>query len=47
MVEIYIEKIRDLLNTARVDLKIREDPVRGIYIENLSEVEVADERQLE
>jgi len=32
VVEIYMEKIRDLLNPCKVDLKIREDKAKGIYI---------------
>ncbi len=32
LVEIYMEKIRDLLDISRVDLKIREDKTRGVYI---------------
>lgn len=33
VVELYMEKIRDLLNPTRgVDLKIREDKAKGIYI---------------
>ena len=32
IVEIYMEIIRDLLNTEKTNLKIREDKNRGIYI---------------
>eukprot|EP00918_Siedleckia_nematoides_P037743 GHVU01081842.1.p1 GENE.GHVU01081842.1~~GHVU01081842.1.p1 ORF type:complete len:625 (+),score=148.66 GHVU01081842.1:1602-3476(+) len=37
--EIYMEKIKDLLDTngTRDNLKIREDTVRGIYVEDLTE----------
>ena len=31
--EIYMEKIQDLLKVENVNLKIREDPKKGIYIE--------------
>lgn len=33
VIEIYMEKIRDLLNPSKSDLKIREDKTRGIYIQ--------------
>ena len=32
IVEIYMENIRDLLDTEKTNLKIREDKTRGIYI---------------
>ena len=37
MVEIYLEKIRDLLDISRVNLQIREDTIKGIYIDGCSE----------
>ena len=37
MVELYQEKIRDLIDTKKVNLNIRETPSRVIYLENLSE----------
>lgn len=36
--EIYMEKIRDLMNVAKDNLKIREDKARGVYIDNLTEI---------
>jgi kinesin family protein 5 len=36
-VEIYNEKIRDLLDISKQDLKVREDKVRGIFIEDITE----------
>ena len=30
--EIYCEKLRDLLDSTKTNLKIREDPQKGIYI---------------
>ena len=38
-VEIYMERIRDLLDDVGVNtnLQIREDPVKGIYIEGVTE----------
>jgi kinesin family protein 5 len=35
--EIYMEKIRDLLDVDRRDLRIREDKFKGVYIQNISE----------
>jgi hypothetical protein len=38
--EIYNETITDLLNPTATNLQLREDPVRGIYVDGLSEKEV-------
>ncbi|OMJ87327.1 hypothetical protein SteCoe_11015 [Stentor coeruleus] len=35
--EIYLEKIKDLLDTSKTNLKIHEDRARGVYIEGLTE----------
>ena len=45
MIEIYNEKLKDLLNTDNDSLSIREEKQRGVYIENLTEVSItsADE----
>jgi kinesin family member 15 len=40
--EIYNEKINDLLNEKNLDLRIREDPKLGVYVQNLTEVEVGN-----
>jgi kinesin family protein 5 len=32
MIEIYMEKIKDLLDSTKTNLKIHEDKVKGIYI---------------
>ncbi|MCQ2819823.1 MAG: hypothetical protein MJ252_21370 [archaeon] len=40
MVEIYNEKVNDLIEVERTDLNIRETPNKEIFIENLSEVEI-------
>mmetsp|Transcript_42290 Transcript_42290/g.55713 ORF Transcript_42290/g.55713 Transcript_42290/m.55713 type:complete len:86 (-) Transcript_42290:504-761(-) len=43
-VEIYMERVRDLMNPSAHDLKIREDKKnRGIFIENVTEHYVAEE----
>jgi kinesin family protein 5 len=41
MVELYMEKLRDLINTTKTDLKIRSDKKKGIFIENLTEVYIS------
>ncbi|CAG9331391.1 unnamed protein product [Blepharisma stoltei] len=40
--EIYMEKIKDLLDPSKSNLKIHEDRTRGIYIADLTERYVAD-----
>ena len=37
MIEIYQERIRDLLDLSRVNLPIREDSIKGIYVDGCSE----------
>jgi len=44
--EIYMERIKDLLNPAQSNLKVREDSRRGVYIADLSEEYVSDETEL-
>lgn len=39
--ELYLEKIKDLLDISKTNLKIREDKVRGIYLEGLTELYVS------
>jgi kinesin family protein 5 len=46
MIEIYMEKIRDLIDTKRSNLNIREDRVKGVYIEDLSEHYVGNEMEV-
>lgn len=43
MVEIYMEKIRDLISPEKYNLKIREDRARGIYIEDVTEAYVSQD----
>lgn len=45
MVEIYMEKIKDLLDTNKGDLKIREKVGKGIYIQDVTEEYVATEEE--
>lgn len=44
--EIYNEKIMDLLNPGTQDLSIREDIKRGIYVENLTERPVSSAEEV-
>ena len=41
MAEIYMEKIRDLLDPTKIDLKIKENKDKGIYIQNITERYIA------
>jgi kinesin family protein 5 len=44
MVEIYLERIKDLLDPTKTNLKIKEDAKKkGVYIEDVTETYVADE----
>jgi hypothetical protein len=45
LLEIYKEKLRDLFDVGCTDLRIKESPSRGIYVENLSEISVASEAE--
>lgn len=45
MIEIYMEKIKDLLDTNKGDLKIREKVGKGIYIQDVTEEYVATEEE--
>ena len=46
IVEIYNERIRDLLDPTKTNLKIREDPQKGIYIQDLTERFIGDESEV-
>ena len=46
MIEIYMEKIRDLLNPAKTNLKVHEDKAKGIYIADVTETYVSDESEV-
>ena len=45
-IEIYMEKIRDLLNPVNDNLQVRENKQRGIYVEGTTEVSVACEEDV-
>ena len=44
--EIYNEQILDLLDTSSTNLQIREDIKKGVYVENLMEIEVTSARDV-
>ncbi|KAL3620233.1 hypothetical protein CASFOL_035145 [Castilleja foliolosa] len=44
--EIYNEQILDLLDPSSANLQIREDNKKGIYVENITEVEVSSARDV-
>ena len=46
MIEIYMEKIRDLLNPSQSDLKVREERGKGVFIVDVTETYVADEGEV-
>lgn len=46
MVEIYMEKIRDLLDPVKTNLKVHEDKNKGVYIADVTETYVTDEYEV-
>lgn len=40
MVEIYCERIRDLLDASRDNLAVKSDPTRGVFIEGKRRIPV-------
>lgn len=46
IVEIYMEKIKDLLDLSKDNLMIREDKIKGIYIQDVTEVYVASPEEI-
>lgn len=44
--EIYMERIQDLLDESRANLQVKEDKSRGIYIQDASEVYVASPAEM-
>lgn len=44
--EIYMEKVRDLLQPDNDNLSINEDPVRGVYVKGLEEIYVSNEKEV-
>lgn len=46
MIEIYMEKIRDLLDPTKDNLAVHEEKSKGIYIADVTETYVTDERDV-
>lgn len=46
VVEIYNEKIRDLLDNNKINLRLRETGKKGFYIQNLTEIYVTNEQDI-
>ena len=46
MVEIYMEKVHDLINPSAQNLKIREEKGKGVFIENVTEIYVTEEGEV-
>jgi kinesin family member 5 len=46
MIEIYMEKIRDLLDPTKTNLKVHEDKAKGIYIGDVTETYVGEETEV-
>lgn len=46
MVEIYMEKVHDLINPEAQNLKIREEKGKGVFIENVKEEYVSEENEV-
>lgn len=46
MVEIYMEKLRDLLDTTKVNLQIKQDKVRGIFIGDVTERYISSQEEI-
>ncbi|OMJ68334.1 hypothetical protein SteCoe_34253 [Stentor coeruleus] len=44
--EIYMEKIKDLLNPCEMNLKIHEDKFKGVYIEGIKEVHAGNDNEV-
>ncbi|CAD8168433.1 unnamed protein product [Paramecium pentaurelia] len=44
--EIYNEKIMDLLDTNKTNLKIKEDRLRGLFVQNLTEIKVESPEEM-
>ena len=44
--EIYLERIKDLLNPKKINLPIHEDKEKGVYIDDLTETYVTEEREV-
>ena len=46
MIEIYMERIKDLLDPSKSNLKVHEDKNKGVYISDCTETYVAEEEEV-
>ena len=46
MVEIYMEKIKDLIDPSKENLRVHEDKQKGVYLQDVSERYIADENEV-
>ena len=46
MVEIYMEKVRDLLDTTKTNMQIKQDKVRGIFIGDVTERYISSQEEI-
>ncbi len=46
MIEIYMERIRDLLDISKDNLKVHEDKNKGVYLGDLTEQYISQEREV-
>ena len=46
MIEIYMEKIQDLLDRSKTNLKVAEDKLKGIFIQDVTEQNVVEETEV-
>lgn len=42
MLEIYCENLKDLLNPTKDRMIIKQDPIKGIFVPDLTEVDIVD-----
>ena len=46
MIEIYMERIKDLLNPAKDNLKVHEEKGKGVYVADVTETYVTEEMEV-
>ena len=46
MVEIYMERIRDLIDPTKDNLRIHEEKGKGVYMQDIEEIFISEEKQV-
>jgi kinesin family protein 5 len=46
MIEIYMERIKDLLDPTKTNLNVHEDKLKGLYIHDVTETYVGDDDEV-